>query len=233
MQTIECHIENEIATITLNRPQKANAYTQLMLHTLDEFWTNIEEQARFAIIQANGEKAFCAGADLLEMTQARAEDALDLFSQRVFNRIATSRVMSIAAIQAPALGGGFELALACDLRVATRNTWFSFPEVSKGLIPAAGGCTRLSQLVGTSIAKGVILGRQKITAPQALQWGLIHRMVEKPQFDAFQWASNLLTDSPLAQQLAKEVLSAPSLEKERLAEAILYERKNNRSQKDA
>ena len=134
--------------------------------------------------------------------------------------------MSIAAIHGPAVAGGFELTLACDLRIASPETWFGLPEVSKGLIPAAGGCTRLTDLLGLSIAKGVILGGEQILAKQAHQWGLVHRLSSTPQKAALEWAQVILEKDSLALTLAKQVLKAPSLEAERLAEAILYERRN-------
>ncbi len=225
MSFVECHIANQIATLQLNRPHKAHAYTNSMLLEIERCWTNIESNARVAIIQSTDSKAFCGGADLTEMTNATAETALDLLSQRVFNRIATSNVVSIAAIQGPAVAGGFELTLACDLRVASSNAWFALPEVSKGLIPAAGGCTRLTRLLGSSIAKGVILGGQTISCNQALRWGLIHREHDSPHEEALRWATELTQRNPLALQLAKQVLNNPTLEAERLAEAILYEQK--------
>ncbi len=225
MSFVECHIENQIATLQLNRPQKSHAYTNTMLVDIDNFWSEIESTARMAIIQSTGSKAFCGGADLTEMTNATAETALDLLSQRVFNRIATSKVVSIAAIHGPAVAGGFELTLACDLRVASSEAWFALPEVSKGLIPAAGGCTRLTRLLGASIAKGVILGSQRISCDQALQWGLVHREHNSPREEAMRWATELIQRNPLALQLAKQVLNNPTLEAERLAEAILYEQK--------
>ena len=228
MSHIECHIEKNIAILELNRPTKANSYTPSMLKDMDDCWNRIEKQARIVIIQSTGDGAFCGGADLFEMNGVRAEDALDLFSQRLFNRIATSKVISIAAIHGAAIAGGFELTLACDLRVASRNAWFALPEVAKGLIPAAGGCTRLTTLMGPSISKGVILGSGKIIAPQALQWGLVHRIDTNPQDNAFIWAQDLITRDPLALRLAKQVLQEPSLEKERLAEALLYEQKAHR-----
>ena len=227
MTTIECNIDNHIATILINRPHKANAYTQSMLIEFNHFWDSIEKESSLAIISSNGSGAFCAGADLNELKQARAEDAMDLLSQRLFNRISHSRVVSRAAIQGPAVAGGFELTLACDLRVASPNSWFELPEVSKGLIPAAGGCTRLTSLLGSSIAKGVILGGERIRADQAHHWGLVHRLSSTPRQAALEWAQELLQKDTLALTLAKQVLTAPSLEAERLAEAILYERRNS------
>ena len=226
MTHIECNITNHIATILLNRPHKSNAYTQSMLMELNQLWDTVEKEASIAIISAAGSGAFCAGADLNEMKKAKAEDALDLLSQKIFNRIAHSNIVSIASIHGPAVAGGFELTLACDLRVASTDAWFELPEVSKGLIPSAGGCTRLTSLLGSSIAKGVILGGERILAEQAHRWGLIHRLSTDPQTTAIKWAQSILSSDPLALTLAKQVLCAPSLEAERLAEAILYERRH-------
>lgn len=226
MTNIECKIEHNIARILLNRPRKANAYTPSILQEFDQVWNRVENEARIALIESSGDGAFCGGADLNEMKGSTAEDALDLFSQRLFDRIAHSTVVSIVAIQGPAVAGGFELTLACDLRVASPNAWFALPEVSKGLIPAAGGCTRLTDLLGASVARGVILGGEHISAEQAHRWGLVHRLSDTPRKEAMEWAQSLLTKDSLALKLAKRVLTAPSLKAERLAEAILYERKS-------
>lgn len=226
MTNIECKIEHNIARILLNRPRKANAYTPSILQEFNQVWNRVENEARIALIESSGDGAFCGGADLNEMKGATAEDALDLFSQRLFDRIAHSTVVSLVAIQGPAVAGGFELTLACDLRVASPNAWFALPEVSKGLIPAAGGCTRLTDLLGASVAKGVILGGEHISAEQAHRWGLVHRLSDTPRKEAMEWAQSLLTKDSLALKLAKRVLTAPSLKAERLAEAILYERKS-------
>ena len=226
MTHIECKIEHNIARILLNRPNKANSYTPEMLNELMQIWARVEREARISIIESSGNGAFCGGADLNEMKKATAEDALDLLSQRLFDQISRSPVVSIAAIQGPAVAGGFELTLACDLRVADPNAWFALPEVSKGLIPAAGGCTRLTSLLGASVAKGVILGGDRILAEQAHTWGLVHRLSTEPRKESLEWAKSLLIKDPLALKLAKQVLTAPSLKIERLAEAILYERKS-------
>ena len=226
MTHIECKIEHNIARILLNRPRKANSYTPDMLNDLMQIWSRVEREARISIIESSGNGAFCGGADLNEMKKATVEDALDLLSQRLFDQISRSHVVSIAAIQGPAVAGGFELTLACDLRVADPNAWFALPEVSKGLIPAAGGCTRLTSLLGASIAKGVILGGEHILANQAHTWGLIHRLSNEPRKEVMEWAQSLLAKDPLALKLAKQVLTSPSLKIERLAEAILYERKS-------
>ena len=222
---IQCTVQQQCAFIQLSRPEKAHAYTQDMLLQLQNFVQDISDRCSIVVIHSKGHRAFCAGADLQEMKAKRAEDALDLLSQKVFQQIATSSCISIASIHGPAIAGGFELALACDLRVASKNAFFSLPEVSLGLIPSAGGSTRLTQLLGASVAKGVILGGGTITGEQAFRWGLVHKLEDEPFAAAEHWATELSTRDPLALRLAKSVINQPSLEKERLAEAILYERK--------
>ena len=193
-----------------------------MLQELSQVWDQVEANAMVAVIESSGENHFCAGADLNDMKGKNAEYALDLPSQNLFNRIATSSVISIVAIDGPAVAGGFELALAADLRVMLPNTWCSLPEVSLGLIPSAGGCTRLSNIIGTSRAKSVILGGERITSEQAFDWGIAHFLDADPKTYARTWAEKIVLFDPMALRLAKEVLSEPSLQKERLAEAILY-----------
>jgi enoyl-CoA hydratase len=225
---IQCTVQQQIAFLQFNRPEKAHAYTQEMLLQIQTFFKDITDHCSIVVIHSKGHRAFCAGADLTEMKAKRAEDALDLLSQKVFQQIATSSCISIASIHGPAIAGGFELALACDLRVASKDAFFSLPEVSLGLIPSAGGSTRLTQLLGASVAKGMILGGGTVTGEEAFRWGLVHKLEEDPFLAAKNWAKELSERDPLALRLAKSVINQPSLKKERLAEAILYERKFGR-----
>lgn len=218
-------IQDEIAVIRLSRPEKAHAYTAEMLSSLERIYQELIGQVRLAIIYSEGHRVFCAGADLNEMKNKTAESALQLKSQFVFDQIAKSPIVSIAVIHGPAIAGGCELALACDLRVISTQASFSLPEVSLGLIPAAGGCTRLCSLLGTSLAKKMILGGETITAAEAISWGLAHKQSERPLETAIEWARKMALSPAISLKLAKMVLNTPSLEKERLAEAILYERK--------
>jgi len=213
-----------IATIFLDRPQKAHAYNSQMLALLEKA---IHETADHSvcIITSTGDRHFCAGADTSTFENRKAEDALRLHSQRIFALLSKNATVYIAAMKGAAIAGGFELALACDLRVVHPRVYASLPEVGLGLIPAAGGCTRLVSFVGPSIAKAVILGGESIAAEQGMNWGLFHRISEDPVAEAKKWAADIAKKNPLALQLAKQILDAPCLEKERLAEAILYERK--------
>ena len=212
-----------IATIFLDRPEKSHAYTPIMLHALEEAIKEAEKET-VCVLSSTGERTFCAGADRDSLRNRRAEDALTLKAQSLFASIAESSTVFIAAMNGPAIAGGFELALACDLRVVHPRAYCALPEVSLGLIPAAGGCTRLSHLVGGSVARGVILGGEEISAEQGIQWGLFHRISDSPYKEALSWGAEIQKKSSLALQLAKQVLNSPSLSAERMAEAILYER---------
>ena len=217
---IEYH--NSIAVITLNRPQKSHAYHYDMLLELQERLTQLPSSIVVLIVQSQGSRAFCGGADLHEMKTATPLSALNMLSQKVFDQLARYSAISIAAVHGAAVAGGCELALACDLRVAGPQGYFSLPETKLGLIPSAGGCTRLVQLVGATRAKAVILGGQIITAEQALDWGLLNRIAQNPQQEARQWAEQICQSNHLALRLAKMVIDEPSLTLERTAEALLY-----------
>ena len=162
------------------------------------------------------------------MKKAKAEDAAALYSQAVFERLAQLPIVSIAAIQGAAVAGGFELALACDLRVAGPHASFSLPEVSLGLIPSAGGSTRLPDLVGKARAREIIVGGKRLSAETALQWGLIAGIEDDPLAAAQAWAKKIANFDSNALAMAKKVLRGSDedrLELERLAQTVLYAKK--------
>lgn len=217
--------EGLVATIELQRPARANAYDRATLLALDQAIAALSGQARVVVVQSAGQGAFCGGADLSELQGADPLDALDLLSQQVFHGLARAPFVSVAAVHGPAVAGGFELALACDLRVAGPRARFSLPETSLGILPSAGGTTRLTAAVGSSRAKGVILGGLEISAQQALDWGLVHRLAEAPRAEALAWAQEVAQRDPVALRLARAIIDRgldESLHLERVSEALLY-----------
>jgi len=231
---IHAHVVDEIGFLQLDRPARANAYDRAHLQALEEGLERLlTARPRALVVEALGEGAFCGGADLDELAQARPEDALDLRSQRVFDRLARAPVVSIAAVHGPAIAGGFELALACDLRVVGPKARFGLPETALGLIPSAGGTTRLTRLAGPAIARQVILAGQQIDAPTAVTWGLALALDPDPRARARALARELAARDPLALRLAKELIAGQDdsrgLQGERLAEALLYARRNRPS----
>lgn len=226
--------KGSIAFIQLNRPEKANAYNEAMLDILagaiDNMATNAE--VRVLIISGAGNKSFCAGADLHEIRQRNYADALNLKSAKVFDKIALSPKITLAAINGSAAGGGLELALACDIRIAVENATFFFPETKLGLIPAAGGTRRLPRIVGIPRAKELILGGRVWNAKDALRWGLVNEIVQREELlaQAHKWGEKIAQRDPVALQLAKKLLDTQlqnglASSFELVSEALLYQLK--------
>lgn len=215
-----------VGTIRLDRPERANAYDTAHLELLDAAVIALRD-CPVVLVCATG-RAFCGGADLDELGGRRAvgdwQAALHLHSQRVFTALARAPFVSVASVQGAAVAGGFELALACDLRVVGPGARFSLPETALGIVPSAGGLTRLARLCGVSVAKGVVLGGRTIDAAEAMRCGLAHLAGNDDA--ALAWAKDLATRSPAAQRAAKERLDASesdlALLLERAAQAGLY-----------
>ncbi len=222
---------HQVGVVTLDRPAKANAYDRLMLDQLETALHQLHDDSeiRVVVIGSSG-KHFCAGADLEEIRSRKAEDALELKSAGVFDLLAGLPEVSIAAIGGAAVGGGLELALACDLRVAAPDAFFELPELRHGIIPAAGGTFRLAQVVGRSRAKAMILGGERVDAEEALRWGLVNRLALRDSLETtvLEWAARIARQDPLALRLAKQAIDASGGEgtARRLAQvsqALLYE----------
>lgn len=213
-----------VTTILLDRPGKAHAYHEKMLRALETQLDRLETPV--LVIGSTGDRAFCGGADLDAMKGVEPLSALDLLSQRVFDRIARSPAVSVCAVQGAAIGGGCELALACDIRVVGPRARFALPETSLGLVPAAGGCTRLPRLVGAARAKQMILCGWSIDADTAVTWGLAAEKSDAPLERAHAIASGLADRDPVALRLAKGLIDGvDGLAAERVTEALLYLRR--------
>jgi enoyl-CoA hydratase len=221
--------------IKLNRPQKANAYNQEMLTELERSINEFEmdNKSKILVITGSGNRAFCAGSDLKEIQMKNYKSALDLKSAHIFKAIAKSTKITIAAINGAAYGGGLELALSCDLRVCSSNATFALPETELGYIPAAGGTQRLTGLVGKGRAKAIILGGESWDAVEALNAGLVNKIVpnDKLEMAAQSWAEKIASRNTLALRLAKQAIDLNDNDSaghliEKLSEALLYELNN-------
>lgn len=211
-----------VAEITLNRPAKMNALTPEMLVRLDQAWAQISKdpEIRVVILTGAGERAFCAGADLGRLTplltRARpAEDEWDealladpLLLNRALLRGTDMITPVIAALRGQVVGGGMELMLACDLRVAAEECRFGLMEVQRGLIPAAGGIARLSRQVAQAQAAEILLVGDRVSAAQALAMGLVNRVVpaDEVMATARALAGRMAGNGPLALRKAKQVM---------------------------
>ena len=233
--------ENAAGWIEIDRFEKANAYTKAMLDELEKALAELVEtpSVRVVVIRSAVPGRFCAGADRDEIAGRTAIDGLNLTSTKIFDRLAGCPKPTLAAIDGPAFGGGLELALACDLRLATSRARFALPETSLGLLPAAGAIWRLPQLVGLGLAREMILMGKELDASRALQAGLVNHLVEPEQLESTidSWIETLAKRDSLALQLAKEALARSVNENEArayalTAQALLYQMAHERTRKE-
>lgn len=219
------------AYVELNRPEKANAYNRPMLEALAAVFDRLVEDAevRAIVVCGAGDRSFCAGADLTELSERDFQAGLRLQSAELFAQISRCPRVTLAAVNGAAVAGGLELALACDLRIASRNARFWLPEPELGLIPAAGGTQRLAQAVGRTRAKEMILGGRVWNAEEAFQFGLVSELTAPDQLLelAARWAERIARRNPTALELAKKAIDLDAgggagYSFESVAEALLY-----------
>lgn len=216
-----------IGAIKLNRPNVLNALSlQTMIELVQAFEAYDNDPAICCIVLHGNEKAFAAGADITEMSDADAIEMLrrDQFSR--WERIRLTRTPVIAAVSGFALGGGCELAMVCDMIVASDTAQFGQPEINIGVMPGAGGTQRLTRAVGKALAMEMVLTGRMISARQALQAGLVNRVVPTEVYldEAMALAQDVAAKAPVAARLAKEsVLKAFSTT---LEGGMEFERKN-------
>ena len=219
--------DGPLATLTFAREKGLNILSVAMLRELESAWNALEKEGRARVCILHGEgKAFLAGADIKEMATFDAQGALDFahLGQRVFQAIELSPIVSIAAMHGAALGGGCELALACDIRIAAEDLKIGQPEVNLGLIPGFGGTQRLPRIVGMGAALQMILTGMPMDGKQALALGLVAEAVPAEQVlaAAQKMAGTILAKGPqavaTAKALVRQALSAP------LQEGLLHER---------
>lgn len=217
MGTIHLEISADgVATLTLDRPKKLNALSLELLAQLEAALKEVEgSDARVLVLRTAGDRAFCVGADIGQFSAFTPVQMWKTWikeGHRIFRQLANLSQPTIAVINGPALGGGLELALACDIRVAGTSARFGLPEVTIGTIPGWGGTERLTKLVGEGRAKQLILTGRQITADTALAWGLVTETAEADSLDEAVHAlvNDILKGAPIAQQTAKQLIHAAS-----------------------
>ena len=204
MQSVLYEINGNIAIVTLSRQKALNALNAEMLAELSDIFKKIEQDINIyaAIITGAGEKSFVAGADISEMKDLNLKQAhkFGTYGSNVFRNIEKSRIPVIAAINGFTLGGGLELALACDIRIASEDAIFGFPEVGLGIIPGYGGTQRLPRTIGISSAKKMMYTAERINARQALEMGLIDEITQKDNLSerAMILATKIASQAPIA-----------------------------------
>ena len=208
-------IGGNIATVTLNRPEKRNSITPEMMVELDSIFASLETNGdvRFVVVTGAGDKAFSTGADLKSFASHDRDSARRNWipsGHRIYRRLAQLPQLTVALINGDVMGGGLELALACDFKIAVDTARLGLPEVGIGTLPGWGGTGRLVDAIGVSRAKYMVLSGQIIDARTAHEWGLLHHIYSANELDA--GLKNLLVQlekvGPVAQQIGKQLMSA-------------------------
>ncbi|MFK9116916.1 enoyl-CoA hydratase/isomerase family protein [Peribacillus frigoritolerans] len=216
MQTtsfVKIEIAEQIAVITINNPP-VNALSAEVFEELELIINEIEksQDIRVAIVTGAGEKAFVAGADIKQFLDLDYTSGIVLVKsgQEVFRKISKMKFPVICAVNGYAFGGGCELALACDIRIASENAQFGLPETGLGIIPGYGGTQRLARLVGIGKAKELILTGRTITAREAEKIGLVQKTVQREQImhEAKDMANLIIKKGPIATEKAKTAIDS-------------------------
>ncbi len=210
-ENVQIDQHGPLAVLTIHRPKALNALNAETLSEISQAIDLIVENAEVGvlIITGSGEKAFVAGADISEFTELQSVydgRELALAGQDIMHQISTLPIPVIAAVNGYALGGGFELALACDIRVAATNAKFGLPEVSLGLLPGFGGTQRLSRLVGVGRTLDLMLTARQVSADEALSLGLVNYVADNALTKAREVAEQILKNAPIALSLVKEAV---------------------------
>lgn len=231
--TLTVEASDRVAVVTLSRPQVHNALNDLLITELREVFAGLadDDTVGAVVVTGAGTTAFAAGADVAEVARYTAHTALDSSMQRAFDAVEDFPKPTIAAVNGLALGGGCELAMACDIRIAATGARFGLPETALGVLPGAGGTQRLARLVGTGRAVELILTGRQVDAAEAREIGLVSAVVPPGELAAAARATagQILARGPLAVRLATLVVRTgmdadqrTGQVVERLAQALLY-----------
>ena len=208
---LKVETQGGVTVMTISAPKSLNALNSTILGEIDDCIDNLEDDTRVLIITGDGEKSFVAGADISEMAPLGEEEGFE-FGKRgalVFRKIETLPIPVIAAVNGFALGGGCELAMACDIRIASNNAKFGQPEVGLGIIPGFSGTYRLAKLVGQGMAKEMIYTGRAIRAEEALRIGLVNAVYEPAELldRAREMAARMIANAPIAIAYAKKCIN--------------------------
>ena len=201
-----------ICIMKVSAPKSLNALNSTILKEIDDFVSNLDTQdVRVLIITGDGEKAFVAGADIAEMANLNEEQGFEFskLGALAFRRIETLEIPVIAAVNGFCLGGGCELAMACDIRIASNKAKFGQPEVGLGITPGFSGTYRLAKLVGQGYAKEMIFTGKAIRADEALRIGLVNAVYEPEELmdKVMETAQKMVANAPLAIAYAKQCIN--------------------------
>ena len=212
MDYIKYEADSAVGIITIDRPKALNALNSAVLTELEAAVDGIDLNAiRCVIITGSGEKSFVAGADIGEMSTLSAEEGV-AFGKKgndIFRKIETLPIPVIAAVNGFALGGGCELSMCCDIRIASENAVFGQPEVGLGITPGFGGTQRLARIVGPGMAKQMIYTAKNIKAPEALRIGLVNAVYPSEELmdQAKKMAAQIAKNAPIAVRACKKAIN--------------------------
>lgn len=223
--TILTETRGRVGLVTLNRPEAMNALNNTLMRELMDALADFDNDDNVgAMVVTGNQKAFAAGADIKEMADKTVQEMYDRDPIAQFGRIRTIRKPVIAAVSGWALGGGCEIALSCDMIVASETAKFGQPEITIGVIPGAGGTQRLPRVVGKALAMEMVLNNRTLSAQEALGFGLVNRVVPIEAYldEALKLAGEIASRAPVAIRAAKKVINqsyerflAESLEEEK------------------
>ncbi len=212
MAFVELEVKGQIGVLTINRPEALNALNDQVIGQLDKVLDSVDVGAvRCLIVTGAGQKAFVAGADIAQMSGlSKAEgEAFGKLGNDVFRKLETLPIPTIAAVNGFALGGGCELSMSCDIRLASDTAVFGQPEVGLGITPGFGGTQRLARLVGPGKAKELIYTARNIKAPEALAIGLVQAVYPADELmaEAEKMASRIAGNAPIAVRACKKAVN--------------------------
>jgi len=225
--TVLTETRGRVGLVQLNRPQAMNAFNVVMLTELfDALEAFDKDKSVGAIIVTGNEKAFAAGADIKEMADASPFQMITDERVDLWDRIRGIKKPVIAAVSGWALGGGCEFLLSCDMVIASESAKFGQPEITIGIIPGAGGTQRLARLLGKQLTMEMVINNRTLTAAEALQFGLVNRVVPVDGYldAALAFAEEIASRAPLAVRMAKDAVNAAF--ETTLTEGLRAERRN-------
>lgn len=206
--------DGDVATLTLERPAKLNAFTPAMLEQLRAAAQQlIDDPPRLVLLRSAGEKVFCVGADITlfsQLTPVQMWKEWTSGGHRAFQALEDIPCPTLAVVDGLAYGGGLEVALACDLRIARSDARLALPETGLGTVPGWGGTARTTALIGPARTKEMILTRRPVEASRALEWGLVNAVAEPKDLESevARWVTDLTAGSPIAAAMAKQAIVA-------------------------
>jgi methylglutaconyl-CoA hydratase len=207
---IDVSINDGLKVITIDRKDKSNAISRSLLNKLHDEIMGSMKGIRCLLITGAGEKVFCAGADLEERKDMSKNDIITFLDKfrSTLAFLESISVPTIASLNGSAFGGGLELALACDIRLAHDESFLGLTETKLGIIPGAGGTQRLSRLIGLSKAKDLIFRGAKINSMEALELGIVNKVFKKESYfdEVKNYTDQILTSAPLSVQFSKRAL---------------------------